>query len=241
MLLDIIKCLRHIEGIKLVTVSIHQPSYLPWPLFFDKFLNCDVFVFLDDVQYEKNGWQNRNLIRTKERPIHLTIPVHSSTKTNLNKIKIDNSKNWKEKHIKSFLINYSNYPFFKLYWNELKKIYEKDYDLLYDINIKIIQFILKKINIKTKSITSSELNIHKQGSDKILEICKILNAEIYFSGRFGINYLKKEEFVKNNIEIKFQKSHLFKYPQKYNPFIENLSTIDLLFNMGPKALSTFKH
>ncbi|MBI3637246.1 MAG: WbqC family protein, partial [Candidatus Rokubacteria bacterium] len=47
-------------------VAIHQPHYLPWLGYLAKWAAADVFIVLDTVQYEKNGWQNRNRIKTRD-------------------------------------------------------------------------------------------------------------------------------------------------------------------------------
>jgi len=84
----------------MTVISIHQPGYLPWLGFFKKILSSDVFVFLDDVQYKKHEFQNRNKIRTSNGSIMLTVPIMGKFGTTLNQIKIKNSSNWSEKQKK---------------------------------------------------------------------------------------------------------------------------------------------
>ncbi|MGB2630330.1 MAG: WbqC family protein, partial [Candidatus Omnitrophota bacterium] len=86
-------------------VAIHQPQYLPWLGFFDKMDRADVFVLLDDVQYKKNEWQNRNKIRNVEGWQWLTVPVLHEFGQKISEVKIDNEKNWKDKHLKSLELN----------------------------------------------------------------------------------------------------------------------------------------
>jgi hypothetical protein len=224
------------------TISIHQPSYLPWLSYFKKMMDSDIFVFLDDVQYEKNGWQNRNKIRTNNGSVWLTVPVTSQFGTKLNEIKIDKTSNWLEKHKKSLLINYSKSKYFKDIWQDLEPIYEQDYELLIQINMKIIEFIMKKLQIQTKTIFSSELNIKETGSNRILNICKKLNADVYLSGKGlpGNKYLIPEDFLHNNILIKYLDFQHPTYHQLYEPFLPNLSTIDLLFNAGCNSSKYFQ-
>ena len=221
-------------------ISIHQPVYLPWLGFFEKIISSEKFVFLDDVQYEKNGFQNRNKIRTSEGDIWLTVPVKTKSKTLLKNVKIDDSSNWMKKHSKSILLNYSQSKFFDDYWPELKKIYEKKYDHLMEINIEIIKFLLKKFEIKTKTIFSSELKITEKGSDRIIKICRVLDADTYISGIGGKEYLSKEDFIKNKINLKFQNFKHPKYQQLFDPFYSNMAAIDLLFNEGSNAVKIIK-
>ena len=156
----------------MTTISIHQPVYLPWLGFFGKIISSDIFVILDDVQYEKNGWQNRNKIRTRNGDSWLTVPVKTKSDTLLKDVLIDNSSNWIQKHSKTIIFNYSKTPFFNEFWNELKYFYSKQFDSLLELNVEIIKLLLQKFNINTKLILSSELDIHSHSSERILDICK---------------------------------------------------------------------
>lgn len=217
------------------TISIHQPVYLPWLGFFKKIISSDIFVFLDDVQYEKNGWQNRNKIRTNDGEIWVTVPVNSKSKTLLKDITIDNSSNWAKKHSKSISHNYSKAKFFDKHWNDFERIYQKKIDRLIDLNLEIIKLLMKKLKIQTKTILASELKISEQGSQRILEICKALGADSYLSGSVGKDYLKLNDFTDNSINVNFQN---FKHPiynQVFEPFHPNMSAIDLLYNEGEQS------
>ena len=224
----------------MTVVAIHQPCYIPWLPFFEKIKKSDVFVFLDDVQYQKNGWQNRNKIRTNDGSIWLTIPVNAHFKSKSNEIKIDYTQNWVDKHKKSFLINYSKAKYFNENWKDLEKIYDMNFETLTELNLEIISFIQKKFNIETKIMLSSELDISSSSSERILDICKKLDADVYYSGQgYGMpekKYLDEEDFLKNNIETKFQNFIFTKYEQCYEPFIPNLTSLDLLFNEGQNSI-----
>lgn len=216
-------------------VSIHQPNYIPWLGYFEKILNSDIFVFLDDVQYEKNYLVNRNKIRTSDGSMWMTVPVNAKHDSLVNNVRIDNSQGWAEKHKKSIQINYAKSSFLQNYLNFFNTLYEQQFELLIDINTKIIQYLMKQLGINTKTILSSELHVEGTGSNRILNICKSLNADIYLSGQFGNNYLNLEDFKNNDIDIKFQNFVHPVYKQCYSPFMPNMSTIDLLFNEGENS------
>lgn len=224
----------------MTVISIHQPVYLPWLGFFEKILHSDEFVFLDDVQYEKNGFQNRNKIRTHEGSIWLTVPIKAKSKTLLKNVKIDYLSDWRKKHSKAIMLNYSKAGFFDEYWSDLEKIYDEKYEYLIELNVEIIKFLMDKLQIKTKIIFSSELGITKKSSDRILEICKKLNADTYISGIVGKEYLNVDDFAKNKINLKFQNFQHPKYKQVFDPFFPNMATIDLLFNEGPNTTKIIK-
>lgn len=85
-------------------ISIHQPQYLPWAGYINKIIKSDIFVFLDDVQYKKNEWQNRNRIKSATGEIWLTVPVHYEFGQKINEIKIDNTTQWQKKTVKKYRV-----------------------------------------------------------------------------------------------------------------------------------------
>src|SRR5436190_10333101 len=96
-------------------IAIHQPHYLPWLRYFEKIARSDIFIVLDDVQYEKNGFQNRNKIKTGQGWMYLTVPVRKPTQRPLVEIEIDNGIGWREKHRRALEMNYCKAPYFERY------------------------------------------------------------------------------------------------------------------------------
>src|ERR1043165_8343024 len=103
--------------------SIHQPHYLPWLRYFEKIARSDVFIVLDDVQYEKNGFQNRNRIKTAQGWTYLTVPVKKPTLRPICQIEVDNQTHWWEKHLRALEMCYRRAPYFERYWPELSAVY----------------------------------------------------------------------------------------------------------------------
>jgi len=216
-------------------VAIHQPEYLPWLGFFKKMMNVELFVFLDDVQFRKKGWQNRNRIRINDGTTLLSIPVHTHSYPKINEVTIDNEKNWSIRHKKSILYNYARAPYFDEIKDFIESIFEKKFQYLVDLNTEIIKFIMNELEIKSKIVFSSELEISKKGSDRVLDICKAVGADHYITGTFWAeSNLRVEEFKKSNIDIEFQKFQHPIYKQIHGEFIPEMSIIDLLFNEGRK-------
>ncbi len=214
-------------------VGIHQPEYIPWLGFFKKMMNSELFVFLDDAQFRKKGWQNRNRIRTKNGTTLLSVPVHAHSRPNINAITIDNDKNWSERHKKSILYNYAKAPYFEEFKNFIESIFEKKFEYLTDLNTAIIKFIMDELEIKPKIIFSSELKISKKGSERVLDICKSVGADHYITGTVWAQpHLKIDEFKKSNIRVEFQNFQHPTYKQIHGEFIPQMSIIDLLFNEG---------
>ena len=216
-------------------VAIHQPEYLPWLGFFKKMMNVELFVFLDDVQFRKKGWQNRNRIRINDGTTLLSIPVHTHSYPKINEVTIDNEKNWSIRHKKSILYNYARAPYFDEIKDFIESIFEKKFQYLVDLNTEIIKFIMNELEIKSKIVFSSELEISKKGTERVLDICKAVDADHYITGTFWAeSNLRVEEFKKSNIDVEFQKFQHPIYKQIHGEFIPEMSIIDLLFNEGRK-------
>tara|TARA_Y100001958_G_C21247907_1_gene579877 strand:- start:7245 stop:7928 length:684 start_codon:yes stop_codon:yes gene_type:complete len=216
-------------------VSIHQPQYMPWLPYFSKIASADTFVFLDKVQYQKNGLHNRNELKNSNGRFWLTIPVSANLGDKLNEVKISDER-WSKKHIKSIKINYGKSINYEFFTNHIQNILEQKIENLVDVNIKIIEIICRKyFNIDTQIIRQSEIDVRGEKSELILNICKKLNAKVYLSGIGGKSYLKKSEFNKNKIDINYLENNP---PQKYSQlhpklgFINNISALDFILNVG---------
>ena len=218
-------------------IAIHQPEHMPWPGFFNKIKNVNIFVLLDDVQYRKNYFQNRNkILDVNFKDKWITIPVEKQNIIEkINKKKIFYSEDCKsiDKIFNILDGSYKNAKFYSLYRDDLYGIYNKRFEYLSELNIAIIDYLKKILNIKTKLIKSSDLNYSGSKSDLILSICKSLNAKEYLSGISGIEYLNIKEFEKSNIDVTFQK---YKFPQYLSGFkVPNLSVVDMIFRLGHES------
>jgi len=216
-------------------VSIRQPVYLPYLGFFKKIQSSDVFVFLDDVQYERGDFDNRNKIRTNEGFIWLTVPVYNKSGQIFMDAKIVNNQNWNKKQRNAIEINYRKAPYFEKYSKDIFSILEKKFESLIDLNLEFIKYFMSVLDLKTKTIRSSKLGITSTKSERLLEICKRYRATVYLSGELGKNYLDEKIFHNAGIKILYEKFHHTTYNQIHGSFIPNMSIIDLLFNEGDKS------
>jgi len=218
-------------------IAIMQPGYLPWLGFFELMYNCDLFVFLDDVQYTKRDWRNRNRIRTYDGWQWLTVPVFNKNKRGqlIKDVQINNQVNWQKQHFNAFRVHYNKSRFFNSFIPELQNIYSRRWKNLSGLNIELILLLAKILKILTPCIFSSQLNIKSKKSMRILEICKELNANELYDSKAASNFLNLSLFGKEDITVKFQNYVHPVYDQVYKPFIPYMSTIDLLFNYGEEA------
>jgi len=219
----------------MTVISIRQPGYLPYMGFFKKIQASDIFVYLDDVQYERGDWDNRNQIRTSDGSMLLTVPVYNKFGQKLNEVPILNEQNWNRKHLNSIKNNYEKAPFFRKYWDFINSTLTKTWDRLIDLNLELVHYFNAELDLHTKSVRSSELNVSSTGSARLLEICKKLNANVYVSGELGANYLDEKVFVDAGIKVIYEKFRHPIYRQIHGNFIPNMSVIDLLFNEGENS------
>ncbi|NQT32156.1 MAG: WbqC family protein [Candidatus Omnitrophica bacterium] len=200
----------------------------------------DVFVLLDDVQYKKNEWQNRNKIRNAESWQWITVPVIYEFGQLIKDIKIDNHGSWRSKHLKSIELNYSHAPFLEEHLPCFKETLSKEWELLADINIEFIHRIKEALGISTELCVSSSMNIQTASTERLVDICKGLKADTYLAGAGGAEYMDVDLFKKNGIGLEFQNYTHPKYPQAYKGFQPNMAVIDLLFCRGKESLDIIR-
>jgi hypothetical protein len=223
-------------------VSVHQPQYLPWLGYFDKINQSDLFVFLDNVQYKKREFQNRNRIKTPNGPILLTVPVQTKSKPHqkIREVEIDNTANWCKKHWQSIERNYRKAPHFAEYQGTLETLYHLEWERLDLLNQSCVRLLMKMLNISTPVVLESELGINATSIDRIISICQKVGASVYFSGAGGKAYIDESRFAEAGIELTYQHYSHPSYPQIYGPFIPYMSAIDLLFNCGLESLKILR-
>ncbi|MDD5045016.1 MAG: WbqC family protein [Candidatus Omnitrophica bacterium] len=222
-------------------LSVHQPQYIPWLGYFHKIAHSDAFVFLDNVQFKAREFQNRNKIRTKDGWAWLTVPVISKGKgrQKINDVLIDNDFPWRRQHAKALEASYGGSEPFHEYFPFFEEVFSREWEKLSDLNMKIIDYILKQLAISTPVFLESKLAVSSKSTERIIEICKKMKADNYLSGIGGREYLKEEKFKEAGITLIYQDFTHPVYHQhfinKESDFIPYMSVLDLLFNEGPRS------
>lgn len=221
-----------------IIIGIHQPNFFPWPGYFNKIFQSDVFVFLDDVQIQKTGgsWFNRVQImgHNKTSPIWITAPINRKHGfLNINEAQTINNV-WKSKLLKTIHSIYGKHPYFK----DLEKVFTKTLveESLYlkDFNLKGIQILIDELHLKkTKFLFSSALNTNQTSNERLVEIIKYSKGSTYICGMGSSGYLNEDVFEKSNIAIKYQSFRQGHYFQKGSKtFVPGLSILDTIANIG---------
>lgn len=220
----------------MTVVAIHQPQYLPWLPYCAKADGCDVFVYLDTVQFQKNGVQNRNQIKTAQGAQWLTVPVNASMDLTIRETPIADQR-WRKKHIQSIQQSYARAPFIDLFHQGLRPILEQPQQSLAELNIAVTEWIFERLGINCRRVRASELNAAGTKDDLVISLCKSVAATAYLSGLGAKSYQDPAKFLSHGIELKYHPYDNPSYPQCYpeSGFIPNLSALDLILNLGTES------
>lgn len=233
--------------------AIHQPQFIPWLGYFDKIDHADIFIFLDNVQYKKNEYQNRNKIKTAKGWQWLTIPVLYKFPQKINEVRINNREDWKKKHLHTIITNYSKARYFGEYFKYLEELYSKEWEFISDINIEVIRQLAEFLGIKKNFIIASELiplnppllkgeegGFCDDPTERLIDICRLIGADTYLAGKDGAKYMDVEKFTKSGFKLTFQDFKHPVYSQLFGKFEPNMSVIDLLFNHGEEGMEIIR-
>jgi hypothetical protein len=223
-------------------IAILQSNYIPWKGYFDLIHSVDEFVLYDDVQFTKHDWRNRNVIKTNRGTQWLTIPVQHENFGQLIKDTKTSDKRWPKKHWATLSQNYARAEYFREYRNIFEQLYLSiDQDYLSEINYRFITVINEILGINTQITWSTEFDMVKGQTERLLSICKQCGATEYVSGPAARDYFDIALAEKENINVSWMDySEYPKYNQLHQPFVHEVTIIDLLFNMGPKAKQFMK-
>lgn len=226
------------------TVAIVQSNYIPWRGYFDLIASADEFILLDDVQYTKRDWRNRNKIKTPQGTQWVTIPVDTKGKYQqlISETKVK-SFDWQLDHWSSIQHNYARAAYFERYAPEIEVLYRsKMSSFLSHINEKFLTHLCQLLEINTRITHSSDYQISTEDkSYRLVELCQKAGASQYLSGPKAKAYLDIPAFHQAGIDVAFiDYSQYGVYPQCHGAFEQSVSIIDMVFNLGPEAAGYFE-
>jgi hypothetical protein len=217
--------------------AIHQPNYLPWLGYFYKMLKSDVFILVDNCQYIPRSYINRTRVKSVLGSEWMTIPIHSKgcRLQIIRDVRIVSPVNCFAEHQKTLWHRYGKAGQLDEYWPRLVRVYGGAFEKLCDLNVAFIKEICSILKIKTKIHLASEFPCGGTQTVRLVELCKAVNADTYLSGAGGRSYQDEELFKTEGIELRYSDFVHPCYEQRFGPFVEGLSIVDLLFNCGPAA------
>jgi hypothetical protein len=219
---------------------ILQPSYLPWRGYFDLIHRADVFVFYDDVQYDKHGWRNRNRIKTAAGALWLTIPVSAKGNVTdglqLADAQIVWTRDWARKHAATLRQSYARAPFYGDHAAMLERFYAMRCDRLVDFTIETTLALAAALGItKTRFVRASELGVTGARTERLVRILEQVGATHYLSGPSARDYIEPAVFAEAKIGLEYMVYDYPPYEQLHPPYDPQVSVLDLMFMTGPRA------
>lgn len=218
-------------------VAIHQPHYLPWLRYIEKIARADAFIVLDNIQFNKNGWQNRNRIKQGGQATRLTVPIHATFPTRLDAVRIDPTRPWARKHIQSLQQAYSRAPYFASHCGFLAPVLARPWSYLNELNRALLEGFVHTLGIQTPIHYASALDVPGEATDRLIHLIQAVGGTAYYSGAYALeSYLDAAALERAGIELRLQEWNAPRYPQGPGEFIPDLSIVDMLAQCGPETL-----
>jgi hypothetical protein len=223
-------------------IAILQSNYIPWKGYFDMIAAVDEFILYDDMQFTKNDWRNRNLIKTSNGLLWLSVPVGIDISRRIRDVQII-EKNWQVKHWKTLKSNYAKAAFFPVIAEWLEPIYmNQQHTNLSELNRCLIQEICAYLDISTTIKNSWDYELGEGKTERLVNLCRQAEATVYLSGPSAKSYLDESLFSESGIKVNwFNYAGYAEYPQLWGDFVHGVSILDLLFNCGKASKKYLKY
>lgn len=219
-------------------VGIHQPNYLPWLGYFRKIARCDRFIFLDDVQYVRRGFVNRNRIKTSQGPTWLTVPVEVKGRytARINEMMPCWETPWVRQHLRTLELNYARAPYYGEVMSTVIAPVLREAESIRSglawVNTALIRRICEYLGIETPFVYASGFSVPAQSTDRLIELTHRVGGTAYLSGAGGDDYQDPKAFSDAGIDLLYNFFEHPCYTQLWGPFEPNLSIVDALFCCG---------
>lgn len=218
----------------MVAVAIHQPNYLPWLGYFRKIATADVFVFLDDVQFSKNGYTNRVQILADGKPRWLTVPVSAHLGDPINQVR-PARHDWPQAHLDTLRARYKSAPAFRTVWPKIREFFSDLPDAdIGTINRHLVIRLAEMLGLACRFVSASELSTGTaKGDDRLVAlVASVAPGACYFSGKGGAKYQDPEKFRRAGLDFRYLDFEHPRYDQGAGDFVPGLSVMDAAFRLG---------
>jgi hypothetical protein len=224
-------------------VAAHQPHYLPWLGYLAKLASCDLFVVMDDLQYEAQNFQNRNRVKVNNGTTWLTVPLRRGPQSDRIRDKLIDEPNsakedWQRRSWETLRVHYGACPYFECYARDLEEIYTRRWKRLLDLDLHLLELHRAWFGLRTPVLLASSLGLRGTRSGRILDLCRAVGADTYLSGSgASTTYLDTRLLATGGVRVAWQTFDHPRYPQRYpeQGFAPRLAAIDLLLNCGPTS------
>ena len=231
-----------------IRLAAMQPYFFPYIGYFQLISAVDIFVVYDKASYRKSSWINRNRIKDKgtSRSVYVTVPIQRYKHTMLiEKVRITENDSWKASVKNLIYYNYKRARFFDEAYDFIAELIDNDEKSLHRFNSHIILEVSEKLGVQTSIVIEneaheqleSELSTKDRGDGmlkqhRVVKLCGLYNATDYINPIGGMSLYDSDFFKRNNKQLYFIEPQPIEYPQFYQPFLENMSIIDVLMHNG---------
>jgi len=219
------------------TVALHQPVYLPFPGYFQKMARADEFLVMDFVQLHRQSWQLRNRVKTAAGATWLSVPVYVKGRLGqlIRDVRVVEGP-WRRKHWETLRQSYGAAPYWRDYADFFAATYARPWDRLADLNLHLMLGMREMLGITTPLADAGAYEFEGAKTDLVVDICRKLGATAYLSSDGEAAYIEEEKFAAAALAHAYLGWEPTPYPQLHGDFIPGLSTVDVLFNCGPRSL-----
>lgn len=214
---------------------IMQPTFFPWAGYFNLLAQADDFVFLDDVQLEKQSWQTRNRVMIGGIPRWISVPVrHAHLSQTLAETQTMDATHWRDKLARGFALNYGRHSYYSHARDVIDFLLAEPIACLAELNERILRFIALRLQLTACMHRASEMGIVGVRSARLIALCEQFGAKEYLSPLGAAQYLEEDGFaVHSPARLRFQNYVPEPYLQKgSSDFHSHLSILDVIANLG---------
>lgn len=219
-----------------------QPYLFPYIGYFHLMDAADVFVVYDDVQYSKGGWINRNQILVDGSAKWLTMPVEKKPLgTTIHEMDYVHHGSPIDTIANKIRGAYAKAPYYKAVAPFLFELIDQETTNVARFNETILRGVAGALGVKCQIIRASEVPEGQglRGQDRVLDICRRLEPRTYVNAIGGVELYENEVFEEKGMDLRFILSDSIRYDQFHDPFVPNLSIIDVLMFNGFEGTEAF--
>lgn len=211
---------------------MNQPNYLPWYGFMGMMSQADVFLVMDEIQYEKEEWQNRNRITSSnpKRWEWITVPVSASSKSKISEVSSVGA--WRKQHISQIHHAYSRAAYYECVSGDIYSAIWGSTNSLLDIDMRSTKTLMEVLDFKPDIKYMSDLGCTSKNQQLVQDLAGSVGADQIIVPKNALKYWDLSKKTSQDLLIHEFPDISYKH---LNIFVPRLSVIDMLFNLGPKT------
>jgi hypothetical protein len=221
-------------------ICIHQPDFAPYLGFFHRLLLSDHFILLDDAQYIKGGWQNRDQIKGRNGAVWLTLPIVKRFPQAINEVGLPEDQRWVEDNLNLLRECYARAPRFAEVFPRVEAVYRSGHRHMIDLNVAMLELAFDYFDIDIPISYASAQALASRSTQRLVELVKLQGGTTYLTGTGSRDYLDESLFNQAGIKVEWQRFKHPVYPQQNGDFIPMLSCLDLFFNCGRESAAVLR-